>query len=132
MFVRANLTDAKLKGATMRGTDFSGATMLRADLSEGIIIGTKFCGANLRSALFCKATIEKADFSGADLTGADFTGASQNLMYYDGETIFEGVKGLDRSQLIEKDLAEVVSLQASLMRQSAHRDHQPHAGAGLG
>ncbi|MEV0650725.1 pentapeptide repeat-containing protein [Phytomonospora sp. NPDC050363] len=67
---KADLSRARLRGATVTDAhlpdvNLSGADLMAADLSRADLRGADLTGADLRHT----------DFEGADLTGADFTGA---------------------------------------------------------
>jgi len=89
-FHKANLTEAKLKGANLGIANFQNAILEKADLETATLIGAEFQkanlteaklkGADLRKANFQNAILEKADLETADLFGAnlhkaDLTGA---------------------------------------------------------
>ena len=89
-FHKANLTEAKLKGANLGIANFQNAILEKADLETAYLLGaefhkadlteTKLKGADLRKANFQNAILEKADLETADLFGvnlhkADLTGA---------------------------------------------------------
>ncbi|EAU6245000.1 pentapeptide repeat-containing protein [Salmonella enterica subsp. enterica serovar Typhimurium] len=63
---RANLCDANLCGADLRGADLCDANLCGADLR-----GADLCDANLCGADLCGANLRGADLYGADLYGAD-------------------------------------------------------------
>ncbi len=50
LFVRANLRDADLSGAYLRGASFENATLAGADLRDANLLGTIFTGADLSNA----------------------------------------------------------------------------------
>lgn len=78
--VGLDCTNAKLRGADLRGlrllnVNFTGADLKDADLSEADLSGAAFRNANLFGANFRLANLTGADFTGAFLTYADLTGA---------------------------------------------------------
>ncbi|MGG5735376.1 pentapeptide repeat-containing protein [Salmonella enterica] len=68
---RANLCDANLCGADLRGANLCDANLRGADLCDA-----NLCGANLCDANLCGANLRGADLYGANLCGADLYGAN--------------------------------------------------------
>ena len=68
---RANLIDADLRGANLRGSNLIDASLRGADLSGANLIDANLRGASLRGASLSGADLRGADLSGADLSGAD-------------------------------------------------------------
>ncbi|EIF3751909.1 pentapeptide repeat-containing protein [Salmonella enterica subsp. enterica serovar Ouakam] len=68
---RANLCDANLYGADLRGAD-----LCDADLCDADLYGANLCDADLRGANLCGANLCDADLRGADLRGANLYGAN--------------------------------------------------------
>ncbi|MBX9488802.1 pentapeptide repeat-containing protein [Yersinia enterocolitica] len=68
---RANLCDADLRGANLRG-----ANLCDADLRGADLCGANLCDADLRGADLCGADLCGADLCGADLRGANLRGAN--------------------------------------------------------
>ncbi|EEK2386570.1 pentapeptide repeat-containing protein [Salmonella enterica subsp. enterica serovar Typhimurium] len=68
---RANLCDANLCGADLRGANLCDANLCGADL-----YGANLCGADLRGANLCDANLCDTNLRGADLYGADLRGAN--------------------------------------------------------
>jgi uncharacterized protein YjbI with pentapeptide repeats len=71
----ANLCGAKLDSASLRYVDLSGASLDRASLAGANVEGTRLTaaslvGANLRNAQATAADFQRADLSRADLSGA--------------------------------------------------------------
>ncbi|EAQ1554697.1 pentapeptide repeat-containing protein [Salmonella enterica] len=72
---RANLCDANLCGADLRGADLCDANLCGADLCGADLCDANLCGADLRGADLCDANLCGADLCGANLRGADLYGA---------------------------------------------------------
>jgi len=53
----------------------SGAIAVRADSTDAVMKGCRLVRANLRQARLNGANLENADLSGCNLTGADLSGA---------------------------------------------------------
>ena len=90
---RANLCDADLRYANLRGADLGGANLCDADLRGADLRGADLCDANLRGAdLGCAdlggANLCDADLGGADLGGADLRCANLFGVKYDETTAF--------------------------------------------
>ena len=71
----ANLREADLSGADLRGADLSEADLSGAELNEADLSGADLSGADLRGANLREADLSEADLSGADLRGANLSGA---------------------------------------------------------
>ena len=67
----ANLCNAALYGADLRGANLCGANLYGANLSNA-----NLCGADLYDADLSNANLRGADLYGADLRGADLRGAN--------------------------------------------------------
>ena len=90
--MRANLSDANLKGADLRGAYLKGADLRRAylkgadlrraDLRGADLRGAYLKGADLRGADLSGADLKDADLSDADLKGADLWGADLSRATY--------------------------------------------------
>ncbi|EAR6541578.1 pentapeptide repeat-containing protein [Salmonella enterica] len=72
----ADLFDANLCGADLRGADLRGANLCGADLFDANLCGANLRDANLCGANLCGADLFDADLCGADLRGADLRGAN--------------------------------------------------------
>ena len=112
--VRANLSDAYLRGADLRGADLSRANLsdadLRgADLSRANLSDADLSRADLSRAYLSDAYLSRADLSGANLTRADLTRA--NLSEAD-------LRGADltRANLTRANLSDAYLRGANLTR----------------
>ncbi len=77
----ATLCDAKLRGAdlvnaNLAGADLRGANLCDANLSGADLVNANLAGADLSGADLCVANLRGADLRGADLSGADLCVAS--------------------------------------------------------
>ena len=72
----ANLCDADLRGANLRGANLRGADLRDADLSGANLFGANLRGADLRDADLSDADLSGADLRDANLRGADLSGAN--------------------------------------------------------
>ncbi|EBG7039859.1 pentapeptide repeat-containing protein [Salmonella enterica subsp. enterica] len=72
---RADLRDANLYGADLRGADLRDANLYGADLRGADLRDADLYGADLRDADLRDADLRGADLRGADLRGADLRGA---------------------------------------------------------
>ena len=75
---RANLSNADLFGANLRG----------ANLSNADLFGANLRGANLRGANLFGANLRNADLRDANLSNADLCGASIDQMMWNIYTVF--------------------------------------------
>ncbi|ELW2850392.1 pentapeptide repeat-containing protein [Salmonella enterica] len=71
----ANLYGADLRGADLRDADLRGADLRGADLRDANLYGADLRGADLRGADLYGADLRDADLRGANLYGADLRGA---------------------------------------------------------
>ena len=72
----ANLRGADLRGADLCGADLRGADLRGADLCDADLCNANLRGADLCDADLCNANLRDADLSGANLRGADLSGAN--------------------------------------------------------
>ncbi|EAY2960249.1 pentapeptide repeat-containing protein [Salmonella enterica] len=68
---RANLCDANLCGADLRGANLCDANLRGADLRGANLCDANLRGADLRGANLCDANLCDTNLRGADLYGAD-------------------------------------------------------------
>ncbi len=97
-FMGAELGEADLEGAKLRGTDLSyadlrgaklrAANLRGADLSYTDLGEANLCEADLRGANLIGANLIGARLRGANLMGADLIGARLRTSYYDENTLF--------------------------------------------
>ncbi|EGG2519693.1 pentapeptide repeat-containing protein [Salmonella enterica] len=73
---RANLCDANLCGADLRGANLCDANLCGADLRGANLCDANLCGADLRGANLCDANLRGADLRGANLCDANLCGAN--------------------------------------------------------
>ncbi|EBI4921033.1 pentapeptide repeat-containing protein [Salmonella enterica] len=73
---RANLCDANLCGADLRGANLCDANLRGADLRGANLCDANLCGANLCDANLCDTNLRGADLYGADLCGANLCDAN--------------------------------------------------------
>ncbi|EGX9440305.1 pentapeptide repeat-containing protein [Salmonella enterica] len=73
---RANLCDANLCGADLRGANLCDANLRGADLRGANLCDANLCGANLCDANLCDANLCDANLCDANLCGADLRGAN--------------------------------------------------------
>jgi len=69
-------TKIDLKGADLRGANFSGYFLREVNLRRTDLSGANFNGADLNGAIIREANLMDADLSGADLRWADLSGSS--------------------------------------------------------
>ena len=75
-FHKANLTEAKLKGANLGIANFQNAILEKADLETAYLIGAEFHKADLAEAKLKGADLRKANFQNAILEKADLETAN--------------------------------------------------------
>ena len=116
---RANLRGANLQGADLRGIFFDAADLRQADL----------CNANLEGATLSASFLKDADLRGANLRNANLYRASLENIAWDGQTSWEGVRGLETAVGIPAGLQmqgmghgeDVAATQDDLERSSKHQ-----------
>ncbi|EGT9654852.1 pentapeptide repeat-containing protein [Salmonella enterica] len=72
----ANLCDANLRGADLRGANLCDANLCGANLCDANLCGANLCGANLCDANLCDTNLCDTNLRGADLYGADLRDAN--------------------------------------------------------
>lgn len=109
--VRANLSEAYLRGADLHGAnlrkaDLSGANLIGADLCRANLVGANLIGAELCIAYLCGADLREADMSeailvGANLLEADLMEANLSRAYLHGAKLhganLHGAKNLEKA-----------------------------------
>ena len=75
-FRSANLENAVLRGAEIRGAYFQGADFRKANLDEGDFRGCDFSGADLDGASMLRASLKQANFSGVKLANVALSGTT--------------------------------------------------------
>ncbi|MCA8251799.1 pentapeptide repeat-containing protein [Burkholderia sp. AU31624] len=105
----ADLSDAYLRGAYLRGANLSGADLSDADLSDAYLSDADLRGANLSDAYLRGANLSGANLSDADLSDADLSDAYLRGAYLRGANL----SGADLSDAyllpIKADFIEVIS-----------------------
>ncbi|EKJ0463868.1 pentapeptide repeat-containing protein [Salmonella enterica] len=71
----ANLCDANLRGADLRGANLCDANLCGANLCDANLCGANLCGANLCDANLCDTNLCDANLCDTNLRGADLYGA---------------------------------------------------------
>jgi uncharacterized protein YjbI with pentapeptide repeats len=74
--LHANLKDANLSNAVLKGASFSDAELTNADLAGANLSECDFIGADCAGANFMMSDLSRARFWHADLTGADLAEAN--------------------------------------------------------
>ncbi|MDY7016130.1 MAG: pentapeptide repeat-containing protein, partial [Cyanobacteriota bacterium] len=115
-FSRAYLLNANFSGADIRFTDYSGAYLnvarfKAADLTGSRFKGADLTGADLREAKLCNTDFRGADLSctrleGADLNGANLAGTDLIDIFWDEQTNWEGVRGLETAVNVPEALKQ--------------------------
>ena len=85
---RANLSDADLSDADLRGANLSNADLRGANLSGANLSNANLRNANLRGANLSNADLFGANLRGANLSNADLCGASIDQMMWNIYTVF--------------------------------------------
>ncbi len=80
-FSDANLDEAVLVRAELRGVYFKRATIRRANLASAVLSGSDFSHANfsysnLKNSILAQAIVDEATFEGTKVEGADFSEVS--------------------------------------------------------
>jgi hypothetical protein len=102
----ANFSSANLSFANLSRVDLSRANLRAANLSHADLSD----GSYLTQANFFSANLSHANLSGADLSGADLRYANLENVYWDEDTNWERVKGLETVANLPEDLKEQLGL----------------------
>ena len=105
----ADLHEADLSRANLRGADLCGANLREANLSKTNLRGACLCGADLSRANLSRANLSDANLSAADLREADLFGADMR-----GACLY-------RANLCEADLSRSDLFGADLRRSNVSR-----------
>ncbi|WP_410500404.1 pentapeptide repeat-containing protein [Chroococcidiopsis sp. SAG 2025] len=108
-------------GTNLTNTDFSGAEVIGIDFSYSKLQCANFSGANLQSSNFHKAKLSHAnftntalryvDFTGANLSNTNFCGANLTDIYWDKNTKWENILGLETAINIPEALKQQLGLE---------------------
>jgi hypothetical protein len=109
---RANLRDANLSDADLRGADLSGANLSDADLRGANLSDANLSDADLRGADLRGANLSDANLRRADLRGADLRGASLSDADLRGANLSDA--DLRRADLRDADLRDANLSDANL------------------
>ena len=119
---KADLTEAKLKGASLWAANFQNAILKKADLETATLVGAKLHktnlteailkGADLGAANFQNAILEKADLETATLVDAKLHKANLKKAKLKGANL--GMANLQNACLIEADLQNANLLSVNL------------------
>jgi uncharacterized protein YjbI with pentapeptide repeats len=125
LFDRANLSRADLSGADLRQAYLSRADLSKADLSRANLSRANLSGADLSGAILIEATLRQANLSGADLSKAILIEADLNEAILSGANLIEAnlIEAiLNRAKLIKADLSRAnlsgANLRGSIMIQT--------------
>ncbi|NEO73808.1 MAG: hypothetical protein F6K52_31210 [Moorea sp. SIO3H5] len=91
----ANLSGADLSGADLRSADLSWADLSGADLRSAHLPSADLSGADLRSAGLREANLSGADLREANLRSADLHEANLENIFWDEDTKWANVRGLE-------------------------------------
>ena len=101
----ADLRSAKLSSANLSSVNFRSAKLSSADLSAVNLSAVNFSRANLGAANLSRANLSAANLSAAQLVFTDL----KNIRF-DEETIWDGVKGLEKAKNVPAMLKQQLGL----------------------
>ena len=150
-FRGADLTEATLTEATLRGADLTEATLRGADLTEATLTGADLYRADLTGADLTEADLTEATLTGAGLYRADLREADLNRADLRGADLYRAdlyradLRGADlyRADLRGADLrgadlrgaknppSSSHDFLAEILRQAASTDYERRSVAGL-
>jgi hypothetical protein len=130
---RKFLKSANLVGANLAGADLVGANLSNANLVDATLVGTNLMftnlagadlsSANLTNAILFNALLYDADLSGAnlacatfleaDLNDADLSGANLYHVFWDENTEWEDVRGVETARNVPEALKKQLELEGS-------------------
>jgi len=109
-FTGVNLSNTNFTSALLSHTIFTSANLSDANLSNANLICTSFYQANLSKADLSKANLSKADLSKADLSKADLSKANLKNIFWNEDTKWENVRGLETAQNVPEALKQQLGL----------------------
>jgi uncharacterized protein YjbI with pentapeptide repeats len=111
----ANLGGANLNGACLNRTSLVGANLVGARLNRTSLVGANLVGARLNGANLFRANLDGANLNGANLNGARLNRTSMDLarlkqIYWDEDTKWKDVQGLESAQNVPEELKQQLGL----------------------
>ena len=106
--IRADLSDADLRGADLSDADLRDADLRGADLSDADLSGADLRGADLRGADLSDADLHWAYLSGADLRGAYLSGADLSGADLSGSIIYASCSWSDHGEMGRRLMAHSI------------------------
>lgn len=108
----ADLSGADLSGANLNGADLSGVSLSGANLSGAELHGSFLCdGADLSYTVLISADLSRADLIGAGLIDADLSNANLDNIFWDEDTNWEDVRGLETAKYVPEALKQYLELE---------------------
>jgi hypothetical protein len=109
-FTGVNLSNTNFNSALLSHTNFNSANLSDANLSNANLSYTSLYKADLRKADLSKADLSKADLSKADLSNANLSKANFKNIFWDEDTKWENVRGLETAQNVPEALKQQLGL----------------------
>jgi hypothetical protein len=109
-FMGVNLSNTNFTSALLSHTNFTSANLSDANLRNANLSCTSFYQANLSKADLSKANLSKADLSKADLSKADLSKADLKNIFWNEDTKWENVRGLETAQNVPEALKQQLGL----------------------
>jgi len=103
---RSNFKDANLTNTFLRGTFFLESNLSGADFSGAKLMGIFLINADLSNANLDSADLSSADLRGANLENANLNGANLTNILWNGQTNWEGVRGLEAAKNVPEALKQ--------------------------
>lgn len=103
--LRMDLSESNLNGVDLTGADLRGANFSNADLRGANLSYTNLCGSRNRNR-----NLKGANFRGTNLSCANFTGANLENIFWNEDTNWEDVQGLETAVNVPEALKQQLGL----------------------
>jgi len=109
-FTGVNLSNTNFNSALLSHTNFNSANLSDANLSNANLSYTSLYKADLSKADLSKADLSNANLSKADLSNANLSKANFKNIFWDEDTKWENVRGLETAQNVPEALKQQLGL----------------------
>ena len=109
-FNRAYLSHLDFTGVNLSNTNFNSAFLSHTNFNSANLSDANLSNANLSYTSLYKADLSKADLSKADLSNANLSKANFKNIFWDEDTKWENVRGLETAQNVPEALKQQLGL----------------------